>query len=377
MKVLHINNAYSITPLYKYLIAALSKKQLQQIIYVPIRRENDRNKNIVKFETVQYIFSKIHFKIIRPFYFLKTIVIFLDLITKISIKDIDVVHSHFLMSNGGVAYLVKLFFRKKYITAVRNTDLFTYLKYQPYLKFIAYQILKHADRIVLISPAYLYHLKKLFSTKQIEKIINKIDIIPNGVEDYWIQNAAGKSKKPDQTNLTLIYVGAFNRGKNIENIVKTCFLLREKINVKLKLIGGGGNNHKKIMHLIKENSSFISFYGQVRDRDRLAKLFRESDIFIMPSFRETFGLTYIEAMTQGLPVVYSNYQGLYGYFREGVVGFGVDPFNPSDIKNKVLLILKNYETMSSNVIKEINSFDWDKIAEKYNHLYCQVFSNAC
>jgi glycosyltransferase involved in cell wall biosynthesis len=58
-------------------------------------------------------------------------------------------------------------------------------------------------------------------------------------------------------------------------------------------------------------------------KEKLLNNYRNSDIFIMPSYNETFGLVYIEAMSQGLPIIYTQNEGVDGYFKEGSVGYSV------------------------------------------------------
>jgi L-malate glycosyltransferase len=89
----------------------------------------------------------------------------------------------------------------------------------------------------------------------------------------------------------------------------------------------------------------------------------------MPSFNETFGLVYIEAMSQGLPVIYSKGQGIDGYFNEGKVGFSVNPGNISDIATRIENILENYDEMNKNAITAVKEFKWSKIADKYIDIY--------
>jgi len=109
----------------------------------------------------------------------------------------------------------------------------------------------------------------------------------------------------------------------------------------------------------------MSFYGYIGNRNELMNLYRESDIFIMPSFTETFGVTYIEAMSQGLPVIYSRTEGIDGLFNNGEVGFAVNPLDVRGIVNKIENIYANYEEISMNCAKISESFSWDNIVEKY------------
>ena len=81
---------------------------------------------------------------------------------------------------------------------------------------------------------------------------------------------------------------------------------------------------------------------------------KEHQIFAMPSFNETFGLVYIEALSQNLPILYTKSEGIYKYFEEGHFGIGVEPSNIASIKKVwiLLLIIINL----SKIILKINPF---------------------
>src|SRR5690606_34369935 len=97
----------------------------------------------------------------------------------------------------------------------------------------------------------------------------------------------------------------------------------------------------------------------------------QHDIFMMPSVPETFGIVYLEALSQGLPIIFAKGQGFDGYYNEKNIGFGVDAKNINDIALKTELIINNYEIMSKNVrdLNLVDDFSWEKIAEKYYKIY--------
>jgi len=89
----------------------------------------------------------------------------------------------------------------------------------------------------------------------------------------------------------------------------------------------------------------------------------------MPSLHETFGLVYIEAMSQGLPLIYSKGEGIDGYFKEGKVGYSVNFKDINDIIEKIELILDNYNNISKNCNDLVEKFSWERVAQTYNHVY--------
>lgn len=93
------------------------------------------------------------------------------------------------------------------------------------------------------------------------------------------------------------------------------------------------------------------------------------DIFVMPSHRETFGLVYIEAMSRGLPVVYTKGQGIDGFFEEGEIGYPVDPAETNAIVTAIENIIMNYSNISKNCIVNSKAFNWSSVSNEYIKLY--------
>ena len=101
-------------------------------------------------------------------------------------------------------------------------------------------------------------------------------------------------------------------------------------------------------------------------------MYRKSDIFIMPSRYESFGLVYGEAMSQGVPVIYTKGQGIDGYFKEGEVGYSVNPKDISDIVKKIEMIIHNYNKISKNCYSLVDNFSWEKITKTYHSIYMSI-----
>ena len=103
--------------------------------------------------------------------------------------------------------------------------------------------------------------------------------------------------------------------------------------------------------------------------------YRNADIFVMPSFRESFGLVYAEAMSQGLPVVYSEGQGFDGQFAEGVVGYHVNAHDPEELCENIIKILKRYNEFPKVCMEASKKFRWDKLSKEYIKIYEEIMEN--
>lgn len=163
--------------------------------------------------------------------------------------------------------------------------------------------------------------------------------------------------------IRLIYVGSIDKNKNVITTILACKkLLSQGYEVKFTVVG---DIKIKIDEL---NEKFIQ-HIPYSSKEEIRKYFEESDIFIMPSRYETFGLVYAEALSQGLPVIYTRGQGFDGQIPDGEVGYSVRYDDVDEIVEKIILIYNNYDSYSSKIKNYIYKFNWENIADDYNRIY--------
>ncbi|MDO5718153.1 MAG: glycosyltransferase family 4 protein [Tissierellia bacterium] len=363
MKILQICSYYSDSKLYQNLFDALKKKGVESDIFY----FTDKNKDISKIPKDLMISNKYN-PIDRLLFFRKHRIVYKDLLNMISFGDYNISHSHSLMSNGYISYLLKKEFGIKYITAVRRTDLFIFLKYKPYLKKMASNIINESSGIIFLSEVFKDKTKEILDGSiDLDLFEENSFIIPNGIEDKFLLNTYSR----DMTGkLKFIFVGKIDDpNKNIKTIIKACDQLVDRgEKVELRLVGRLDN--KRFKELISKKDYIV--YIPQTDSNGVMRELRKSDIFIMPSFTETFGLSYVEAMSQGLPVIYTEGQGFDGQFPDGLVGYPVNPKSPVDIIEKIDLITDNYKKISLEAVKKSKKFNWESIAEIYKQIYFDI-----
>ncbi len=367
MKILHINSYYSTSKFYKNLYENQIKSGLDIDIFVPVPLTFEKN----DFDYGEYSqISKNHNKYDRYIFHLKHNKIYNDVQKKYNIKEYSIIHAHSLFSNGYIAMKLKRQYGIPYIVAVRNTDVNIFFKKLIHLRKLGISILNEADRVIFLSKTYRDQTIEKYVPKHLQKAIyNKVSIIPNGIDNFWFKNIATRKKTPEIPNLKLLQVGDINKNKNIETTVKAIDILISKgYNVKLSIVGKVKD--QKIYNKIKD-LDYVDYLGY-RSKEELINIYRENDIFILPSIHETFGLVYPEAMSQGLPVIYTRGQGFDGQFEDGEVGYSVDCYYPDEIAERIIDLNENYNKISNCCIRLVDKFDWVNISKKYNTLYSVI-----
>jgi glycosyltransferase involved in cell wall biosynthesis len=114
---------------------------------------------------------------------------------------------------------------------------------------------------------------------------------------------------------------------------------------------------------------FARCLGRINDLPRLRETYRRHDVFVMPSFVETFGVAYIEALSQGTPIVHTRGQGVDGYFQAGTVAEAVDPQDVRSLADAVERLVVRPQASPERCVEQARRFDWSEIAGEYHGLY--------
>lgn len=372
MNILHINCNYITTKLHSVMIEHLNQMNIKNTVFVPTY---DQKKTAITEMKNNEIVSECFKKNDRFFFELKQKKISKTIEKECDINSFDIIHAYTLFTDGNCAMKLSQKYKIPYVVAIRNTDINVFFKYRIFLRRRGIKILKNASTIFFLSTAYEKELfEKYIPNKYKSELLKKIKIIPNGIDDFWYINLYkdekklnNKIKKIEKQEIRLIYAGNIDKNKNI---TKTCEAITELKNAgwKVNFIVAGKIKDKTVFKKIKDK---IEYKG-ILNKEELMKYYRKSDIFIMPSIKETFGLVYAEAMSQGLPVIYTEGQGFDEQFEEGVVGFRVNGKDEKSIVNAVKNICNNYNSISNNCIKMITKFNWKKICTDYNNVYNNI-----
>lgn len=365
MKVLQITNDFAGSKVHSNLFKKLDDLGVEQVVYCPIRSENLFDSNRFEGLHIDFIYSYV----IRPwykyFYHYKKRVLYSDMKNKVDLSSIDLIHAATLFSDGALAYEAYKEYDIPYVLAVRNTDINAFAKLQPHTWAFGRKILLHASKIYFISKALQSDFEQLMFVQPVLDVIrDKMVLRPNGVATYWLEHVQNLPTEGKD----VLYIGDFSDNKNIIRLISAIKEIRLESEFKdlgLTIIGGGKEHGNTVSDAIKREN-FISYLGKIYDKSKLDEVMRSHALFAMPSIHETFGLVYIESLSQNLPVVYSVGQGIDKLFdnENNPVGEGVEAKSVQSIKNAILLILRNRK-MYSNRQVDFSMFDWNSIASSY------------
>ncbi|MFU2511053.1 glycosyltransferase family 4 protein [Pseudoalteromonas sp. ASV78] len=279
------------------------------------------------------------------------------------VNEITFVHAHTIFSDGICAYLFSIIFDKKLILTVRGTDVNLGFKFFWHYKWLAKLALRKACKVIFISPTHRVLFKSYFGDEFDDKLIT----IPNGVDEYFLKKVLNQSERVDDGVVKGVYVGAAFRNKNIKNAIIAFFRANKQSDALFYIIGCTYRDYVNVYGEIDPKiKARVSFLGHL-SKECILDYLRMSNLFVMVSKSETFGLVYIEAISQCLPIIYSQGQGVDGYFNDGDYGFRSDPNDIESITHAITKTLSFFPLgLGPFDVNPAEGFSWSSIASKYN-----------
>ena len=381
MHILHISNSYGGTKVYENLYTQLDKLGVRQTVFVPLNAANHSRvgNQMIDFQTKgsKIIYSTALKPIHRILYMAKINTIVKDLKKSVDLEAVDAIHASTLCLDGAVAYKLHQETGIPYMTAIRSTDVNNYYKVFRWRKGFFSKVLKGASKIIFISPKYRENfLDEIIPVDVRKEIEERVLVIPNGIGEVFLGNKSGEHKSLED-GLHLIFAAGFFKRKGLSETIQAIELLRKKgYNITLNAIGKGLPNrphdkeYEAQVDLLVNGKEWIKTQTFKKPEEIIAEM-RKANAFVMVSKQETFGLVYVEALTQHLPVIYAQGEGFDGFYSDGYVGYPAVAGNVEDIADKIERLIKNYSAIAGNV-ETLNldvDFAWSYIGKKYLSIY--------
>lgn len=383
MKIVHVCSYFNTSKLYKYLFEELSKEDLAQEVFIPLYRnkeifpaeygtvrEKEKSTKNIKYHYIECLSG-----IERYFLLHRTYKLHRNLAKYVRIDKDTILHAHSLFANGGICYFTKIKEKCEYITAFRATDLYVYKKlffYRPFAK----KIIDGANTLVFVSHSLKNNFLNVVKDKGLKEIIKKKGVvIPNGIPDIWFEDNIRKKEGLNENRIRFLYQGTLHRRKKVDYIIKIVEKLNSiGINAELEIVGGGPERENILNQIqLSEYRDKINLKSWTNNFKEILKNYQSSDIFIMPSENETFGIAYLEAMAVGLPIIYRKNDGIDGFFNNIKVGAAISGYDLESDIEEIKKVIDNYEVISQNTKEVVPKFRWAKISKDYMKIYKKLF----
>ncbi|TSD63343.1 glycosyltransferase family 1 protein [Inquilinus sp. KBS0705] len=244
------------------------------------------------------------------------------------------------------------------------------------------QTIQQADHIIAECPQDMDDLVQYYNASK-----SKVSIIPCGFspkEFYPVGKVTARKTLGLPLNERIILqLGRMVPRKGVDNVIRAISILKnEKKPVKLLIVGGESENlteescpeFARLMRIAREHNvvDSIIFTGR-KDRPLLKYYYSAADLFITTPWYEPFGITPLEAMACGTPVIGANVGGIKYSVADGETGMLVDPHDPDTLAEKIDKIIEQdalLSRMGENAICRVNTyFTWAKVANKVSNLY--------
>ena len=289
-------------------------------------------------------------------------------------EKLDILHVHYAMPHAASAYLAQKIVGKgriKFITTLHGTDITLVGKHCSFYEITKFSI-ENSDGITCVSK----YLKK--ATEDIFNVTKEMEIIYNFVdtEKYRrTKKTKGSIEFVDKDDMVVTHISNFRLVKNIDNIIKIFFKISKEVKSKLLLVGDGPQIYK-CRDLVEklQLQGKVFFLGR---QENIISLLNISDLYMLPSKSESFGLSALEALSCEVPVIGTNIGGLKEVVVNGICGYLHNPDDIDVMSSSAIEILGNKNLRSKmgfEARKRAKLFDAKTIVPKYIEYYIEVLN---
>jgi N-acetyl-alpha-D-glucosaminyl L-malate synthase BshA len=300
------------------------------------------------------------------------------LVDMVKLHKIELLHVHYAIPHAYAGYMAKKMLKEEgidlpMVTTLHGTDI-TLVGNHPFYKTAVTFSINKSDFVTSVSQSLKDETNKLFNIK------NEIVVIPNFIELNKETNVDNikcyRSVIAKENERIVTHISNFRKVKRIPDIIKIFYKIQAIMPAKLMMVGDGPEKEKaEIMCEELGISNKVIFFGNSNEID---KILSYSDLFLLPSQSESFGLAALEAMASGVPVISSNSGGLPEVNFDGISGYLSNVGDIDEMAANAIKILENDQNLNkfkSNALEVAKKFDIKNILPIYEELYERALKN--
>ena len=293
-------------------------------------------------------------------------------------EKLDLIHVHYAIPHASAAFMAKQILATQgisipFVTTLHGTDI-TLVGRDPSFEPVITFCINQSDAVTAVSESLKADTLKHFDVK------NDIHVIPNFIR---LNKSSEKNNNEEIRELyanknerILCHISNFRKVKRVEDVIRIFDKVVNTRPSKLIFVGDGPERYHCEM-LCRELSlcEHILFLGKVRDTSHVLNI---SDVFMLPSETESFGLAALEAMAVGVPVISSNTGGIPEVNLNGVSGFLSDVGDIDEMAKNTLHVLEDehLHTFKHNAKKQAENFSLDRILPMYEEIYSKLVQST-
>lgn len=299
------------------------------------------------------------------------------LVDTIKLHQIDLLHVHYAIPHAYAGYMAKKMLEEEgiyvpMITTLHGTDITLVGKHPFYKPAVTFSI-NQSDVVTSVSDS----LKQ--GTLEIFDIHKEIKVIPNFIDSKKYNTSftdCQRTNMADEDERIITHISNFRKVKRIPDVIHVFHKIQQQIPAKLIMVGEGPEKEgaERLCEKLGISNQVI-FLGNSNEIDKILCF---SDLFLLPSESESFGLAALEAMVNKVPVISSNAGGIPEVNMHGVTGFLSEIGDIDDMVTNSLSILKDdsrLEQFKKNAVLEAQKFDILKVLPLYEEVYERAYKS--
>lgn len=300
------------------------------------------------------------------------------LVDMVKLHGIEILHVHYAIPHAYAAYMAKKMLLEEginlpIVTTLHGTDI-TLVGSHPFYKPAVTFSINKSDAVTTVSQSLKDDTLRLFDIK------NNITVVPNFIdlEKYnhnFTDCQRGMMATEDEKIIT--HISNLRPVKRVEDVISVFYNIQKEVPSKLMFIGEGPEKEKVELQCHELGiTDKVVFFGRSNEIDKILCF---TDLFLLPSLTESFGLVALEAMASGVPVISTNSGGLPEVNIHGKSGFLSNVGDVEDMSKNALYILSDEARLKSfkdKARKESLKFDLHAIVPKYEAIYKETLAKA-